>query len=215
MSMLFRFRVWRSAQLKKRLYKKGGRNHSTFTAKEQAQRIWSNICLETLGYNYTATGSNIDFCVPELADNALHHGLNMGCKSQARVLRMFMPDEVTISKITTTAPKIASLKVIWHATVSSYRQVEAQPALICLRKTAQKNPPAYCKWMGDVQFSLGRVCVVCSQNLQSERSNPAELSGEAGVPLDSHKTKSFNFSRHELLDLLLYKCLLSIHLVLA
>lgn len=114
-----------------------------------------------------------------------------------------MPDELGISKATTTAPKITSLKVIWHATVSSCRQVEAQPALTCLRKTAQKYPPAYRKWMGDVQFSLERVCVVCRQTLQSQRLNPAAPSGETGIPFDSHKTKSFNFSRCERLEHLL------------
>lgn len=148
---------------------------------------------------------------------ALHYGLNMGCKSQARMLGMFMPVEVTISKATTTGTRNSQFEsyLACATTASSCRQAEAQPALTCLRKTAQNPPPAYCRWIGDVQFSRGRVCVVCRQTLQSQSSNPAVLSGEAGIPFDSNKNRSFSSSSYELLNLLLYKCLLSMHSVLA
>lgn len=130
---------------------------------------------------------------------------------------MFIPAEVTISKATTAGTKNSPLErySACATAVSSCRQAEVHSALTCLRKTAQKPPPAYCRQTGDVQFSLGRVCVVCSQTLQSQSSNPAVPSGEADIPFDSGKNKSFSFSSYELLNLLLYKCLLSMHSVLA
>jgi len=111
----------------------------------------------------------------------LHHGLNMGCKSQARMLKMFMPAEVTVSKATTTGTKNCQFEsyLARATTVDTCRQAEAEPTLTCLRKTAQKPPPTYCRWIGDAQFSLVRVCVVGSQTLQSQSSNPAAVSGEA------------------------------------
>lgn len=146
----------------------------------------------------------------------LHHRLNISCKSQARMLRMFMAPQATISKATTTGTKNSQFEsyLACATTASSCRQAKAQPALTRLRKTAQNPPPAYCRWTGDVQFSLGRLCVVCGQTLQSQSSNLPVLSGEAGIPFGSDKNKSFSFSSYELPNLLLYKYLLSMHQVL-
>lgn len=63
----------------------------------------------------------------------LYYGLNIGSKSQARVLRMFRPAEVTMGKATTTGTRNSPFEsyLAWATTASSCRQAEAQPALTC------------------------------------------------------------------------------------
>lgn len=108
---------------------------------------------------------------------------------------MFMPAEVTIGKATTAGTKNSPLErySACATAVSSCRQAEVHSALTCLRKTAQNPPPAYCRQTGDVQFSLGRVCVVCSQTLQSQSSNPAVPPGKLVFLLIQAKTRASAF----------------------
>lgn len=162
---------------------------------EQAKRIQGGICLETLGYTYTTIGSNkwllCSFNLRWMKMlKALHH--QFGCNSQAGVLRVFTPADVSISNATATGTKKSQAEryLACGAIESTFSQTETRPALTGFRKTAHTHTPktkkhnktVYCGWIGDVTIQPGKVCIFCTQTPQNHSSNPAVLSEEAGVP---------------------------------
>lgn len=70
---------------------------------------------------------------------ALHH--EFGCNSQAGVLRVFTPADVSISNATATGTKKSQAEryLACGATVSTFRQTETRPALTGFRKTAHTH----------------------------------------------------------------------------
>lgn len=148
---------------------KGREDHCTFTVKYC--QGGAQTAQEILGFAYTAAaGSNADFwvgltwagwrfCSMHLTWAAQAKQGCSGCSHQVRQLS---------ARLLLLAAKIAILSYL-ACTSTEFPQADRVTASTYLLKENSKNlPAAYCRWMGYVEFSLGRDFVLFSQTIHSQ-----------------------------------------------